>query len=312
MTRDLNELKLLRYAIAVADGGGISAAAAMLGVEASAVSRGVHNLEDRLGVSLFERGPRGTILTQAGRSYLVEVRSALHALEQAEAGARAAGTGRVGSLRLGFVWSFAFGPIVSLVQEFRSRHSAIELRLVEDGPDPLIARLRHQELDVVLTAIEPDGHEPTRPVAHLQRMKLWSEQLMAALPVAEADGVVDWKRLAQHDLLCRAVDDHKRYAAFIASIGGPKLRFAPQDCSREGLVGLIAAGLGWSLVPESLATVAIEGVAFLPIQGDDASVQIEALWAPTTDNPALRRFLALARAMRASGWPISRNRGAIS
>lgn len=292
------ELRLLRYALAVESCGSIGAAAALLGVETSAVSRGIRDLEDRLGFPLFDRSYRGAAPTPAGAVYLSLVREALSALDRAEATARSVSNGRSGLLRIGFVWSFGFGPIVKLLQEFQRCQPNVEVQFVEDGPDPLIARLHDRTLDVALTAIEPAGHIPLRPVGDLSRITLWTERLLAAMPAVEVRDWVSWTDLVERKLLCRVADDFRGYTAFVERIGGPTLRFFPQDCSREGLLGLVAAGHGWSIVPGSLAECEIEGVVLAPISSVSAALQIEALWQAGNENSALRSFLKLARKMR--------------
>jgi len=203
------ELRLLRYALAIEGCGSISAGAAVLGVETSAASRGLRKLEERLGFALFERSHRGAVPTRAGAMYLGSVREALGGLDRAEAAARAVSTGQTGVLRVGFVWSFAFGPVVKLLHELRRHEPTVDVQLVEDGPDPLIARLHDRALDVALTAIEPDGHAPMRSVGELARLSLWTERLLAAMPPAEAKPQVSWSELSVQKLLCRSTDDFR-------------------------------------------------------------------------------------------------------
>lgn len=266
----------------------------MLGIDTSAVSRGVRVLEEQLGVSLFGRSFRGTAPTSAGLIYLSGAREAFNILERAEAAARSVNEGRSGVLRIGFVWSFAFGPVVKLLHDFRCREPTIEVHILEDGPGALIARVHDRKLDVALTAIEPAGFAPTRPIGHLSRRTLWSERLLAAIPSSQRMERVSWIELAERKLLCRGVDDHRGFANFVERIGGPTLRFFPQDCSREGLFGLVAAGHGWTIVPESWAEFAIDGVKLTPIESVGAALSIQALWQSDNGNPALRAFIRLA------------------
>lgn len=295
------ELRLLRYALTVESCGSISAAANLLRIEPSAVSRGVRVLEERLGFPLFDRSHRGAVPSAAGAIYLKLAREALKALECAEATARSVSNGLPGLLRLGFVWSFGFGPIVNLLQEFGRRQPTVEVQLVEDGPDALIARLHDRKVDVALTAIEPAGYDPVRPIGNLCRLTLWTEHLLAAMPRAEARTRISWGELSERKLMCRTSDDFRGYSAFVERIGGPTLRFFPQHCSREGLLGLVAAGHGWTIIPESLAECEVEGVTLVPIEANGAVLQIEALWRADNKNPALRTLLKIARTMRRVG-----------
>jgi DNA-binding transcriptional LysR family regulator len=119
----------LRTVIAVADSGGVSAAAVQLDIDASAVSRAVHELEDWLGVSLFERHARGMRVTTAGKAYVEQARDVLARLSLAEQDARLAGRGVTGKLALGFVWSFTGGPVVGLLQAFSGAYRRLRCDL---------------------------------------------------------------------------------------------------------------------------------------------------------------------------------------
>jgi transposase-like protein len=84
-------------------------AASALGVRQSAVSRRVRELEDELGVSIFERHHAGVRVTNAGIRFLQEAREALLQLDHAVKAAAAAGSGTVGRLSIGILSSMATG-----------------------------------------------------------------------------------------------------------------------------------------------------------------------------------------------------------
>ena len=65
---------------------------------------------------------------------------------------------------------------------------------------------------------------------------------------------------------------------------------------REGIMNLVGLGLGVSLVADHWLGVQYPNVAFVPIGAEDESVQFSLVWRPENDNPALRRFVSLARA----------------
>jgi DNA-binding transcriptional LysR family regulator len=297
------ELRHLRTVIAVADSGGISAAAAQMNVEASAVSRTVHELEDWLGVSLFERHARGVRATTAGGAYVVQARDVLARLSQAEQDARLAARGVTGKLALGFVWSFTGGPVVGLLQAYSGAYPKVALRLVEDGNDDLVLRLRNGELDAALTATDPPPLPRLKPIEALQSMPLWLEPLFAALPEATPRETVTWDDLSGIDLLCRPGDDWPRFSRYVQSLGGPKLRFVEQNVAVSSLFGLVAAGVGWLILPSCASKIGTPGVRVVPIVSEGASLQVEVLWRPQTDNPALTRFLALLRQMYSTEAP---------
>jgi DNA-binding transcriptional LysR family regulator len=294
------EIRHLRYAVAIADCGSFSRAAAMLGLETSAVSRAMRELENLLGVSLFERHTRGVSLTCAGAEYLVAARDILARLDRARERALEAGAGKHGQITIGHVWSFARGAAASLLASYRAENPNVVLHLVEDGPEALLARMGRFELDLLLTATPAPERLILGGLSDVNIVPLWAERLYAVVPGAETRPSLTWGELAAHQLLYRRADAAPAFARYIEEIGGPTLKFEAQDCSHDGLIALVAAGAGWTLLPESLASSRLASLRFVPITSNGAEFQVVLVWQRRTDNPALNRFVALARRLHGS------------
>jgi DNA-binding transcriptional LysR family regulator len=198
-------------------------------------------------------------------------------------------------LAIGFFWSFSSGPVVKLLRAFMVAYPGVSVRTVEDGNEQLLARIRDNDLDVVLTATEPPPFKRLRSVGAFSTLPLWLEPLRVAVPNDFKGSSLSWADLAEQNLLCQPKDDWRRFVEHLERLGGPTLHFAVQDVSREGLLGLVAAGLGWVIVPASIAHVDLPGLRTVRIASEGAILQVEAIWHPKADNPALTRFLALAR-----------------
>lgn len=84
-------LPQLEYFIAIAEAGGVERASRRLHVAQPALSRQLRRLEDELGVTLFDRTPRGMKLRPAGASFLADARRILASIEQAKRTVRAHG-----------------------------------------------------------------------------------------------------------------------------------------------------------------------------------------------------------------------------
>lgn len=291
------EIRHLRTLIAVTDSGGISAAAVQLNCEASAVSRAVHEVEDWLGVSLFERLPRGVRPTSAGMAYVEQARGVLARLSQAEQDARLAATGATGKLTIGLVWPFTGGPVVGVLRAYSSAYPDVAVRLTEDGNDELVRRVSAGELDLALTATDPPPLKRLKPINGLNAMPLWLETLSVGVPETVDLGVVTWSDLEHRVLLCRPRDDWRRFQQYVQTLGGPVLKFSEQDLELPSLLSLVSAGSGWVILPLCAAGIDVPGVKVVPIGSDGAALQVEALWRPQTDSPALSRLLALLRQM---------------
>ena len=286
------DLPALHYALLVRDSGSFRKAAATLGVRASVVSRKVRGLEDAIGVSLFQRQSQGVQPTSAGRRILHQ---ALIIQTEVDAHLRTAalsGSGAEGQLCVGVIASIAGGRIRELLVEFLSTHPGVELDVVEGTPGDHANAVRTLRMDVALV-VEP----PTATGCNVE--PLWSEPILVALsdrsPLATMGGL-RWDQLGAErflvskassgaeieDIVMRHLDDLGRIPVV-----------EPRAVQRGGLLGLISLGIGISLVGTAEAAVTYPGVAFRPLEGE--TLPFSAIWADNNDNPALRRFLSLAR-----------------
>lgn len=114
------------------DGNNFSRAAERLGIKASTVSRYIKDLENELGIALFNRSTRTLHLTEGGRTFLLHARRALEELAQAKAAAAALNQHPRGLLRLNLPPAFARHHILPALGAFRQRFSDIELELTLD------------------------------------------------------------------------------------------------------------------------------------------------------------------------------------
>ncbi|WP_104494159.1 LysR family transcriptional regulator [Paracoccus denitrificans] len=103
------DLRALRYAIAAAEHLSFSKAALALDTCTSSVSRSIRDLEDCVGVSLFQRTTMGVHLTDAGAHFLSNVLPAIYQIEAAIRGAGAAGRVEEGVVRIGILTTLAGG-----------------------------------------------------------------------------------------------------------------------------------------------------------------------------------------------------------
>jgi LysR family transcriptional regulator, nitrogen assimilation regulatory protein len=145
------DLRQLRYFVAIAEAGSLSAAAAGLGVAQSALSRHLQGLEHAIGARLLERGRRGVAPTAAGSLLLARGRAILDEIAATRA-ELAAGDGRLcGTVDIATSSTVAevlYGP---LALHFARTHPDLHLNLHE-GQDDLIARLAQGRLDLAIVS----------------------------------------------------------------------------------------------------------------------------------------------------------------
>ncbi|WP_210208209.1 LysR family transcriptional regulator [Rhodoplanes roseus] len=293
------ELRHLRYFVAVAEESHITRAAERLGLQQPPLSQQMKALERELGVQLLRRRPRGVELTAAGRSFLADARAVLAQAEHAVAGARRTARGEQGQICIGFTSSAPFHPLVPrLIRTFRETFPGVAATLEEGGTLELVDGVQRETVDVavVRTPVEADGL-----VVH----PLLAEPMVVALPRAHglaggaAGASLSLKALAGETfILYRRRSGPGLYDAIIGACRAAG--FSPavgQEVPRiVSTLNLVAAGLGLSLVPQSLARMQMDGVVYRRLKGRPTPTAPLLLVARRGDPSAtVRQFLSLAR-----------------
>lgn len=288
------EVRDLEVLLAVAEAGSFHKASLHLHTRQSAVTRRVQKLENALGVSLFERRATGSCLTRAGWSFSERARSLMNDLQVAIRAAHVAGAGFEGKLGVGLIASLSRGTLRDLVAEYASNHPKVELRFVETDRGALLTLLSHRLLDVIIASGE-------FPESHGDSTQLTTEPIYIALdeqdPLAERSRLA-WDEVREAHFLVSATEPgpeiHDYLIRRLARLGR-RLHVTRHRLGREGIMNLVGLGLGVSLVADHWRGVRYPNVKFVPIGDEDERVPFSLAWRPDNDNPALRRFVSLAR-----------------
>jgi DNA-binding transcriptional LysR family regulator len=260
------------------------------------VSRRVRALEDELGVSLFERHRTGVRVTDAGARFLQQAREALAQLDHASKIAGVAGRGVTGQLRIGILSSMGAGFLRELIKAYSERHPDVAIQIVEAASMGHISLIRKRRLDVAFVA---DASEAT----DCDAAPLWSERLFVVLPQDHplcGRKAVEWQALRNEHFIIRESNCSPALCERVIKhlsdrTRTPSVQKAEVGC--ETVMHLVAMGRGVTLTSEATIATSFPEVVFRPISGGDAMLQFSAIWWPGNDNPALRRFLSLARAL---------------
>jgi DNA-binding transcriptional LysR family regulator len=290
------KLVSLSQALVVAEQLSFTRAAKILGIRQSTVSRRVRALEDQLGVSLFERDVTGVRLTEAGRRFLDRARSGLAEIDHAVKAAGNAGRGAEGTIRIGIMSSVSAGFVRELLRTFHESHPAISIDVAEGSASEHIARITERQLDVAFVT----GRSPP---LRCDSLLLWEAHVFAVLPerhVLAGSDPIGWNALKEeHFIVSRAAPGPEIHDYIVQRAA--ELGHAPSverhDVSRETLMHLVALGFGLSLVSEGATGTRYPDVVFRPLATPEDVLPYSAIWLPGNDNPALRRFLSLARSM---------------
>lgn len=269
-------------------------AAHALGVRQSAVSRAVRALEEVLGVALFERHQSGIRITNAGVAFLAQAREAIAQLESATKTAAAAGTGRVGQLRIGIQTSMATGHLRAFVELYRTQYPNVDLRFCEGTPVDHVAAVRRRQIDVALCTV-------SGRTSGLDVLPVWSERIAVVLPKGHGlSGLkqIAWRDLGDQRLIVRSLDRNPALCAEvrkeIETCGGRAI-IEKLDVERDTLMQLVVMGFGVGLTSETAVAAPFPNIVFRPVAGNASTLQFNAVWLHENDNPALRRFLSLVR-----------------
>src|SRR5437588_10231641 len=113
------ELRHLRYFVAVAEDLNFTRAAAKLHLAQPSLTRQIHNLEEELGVRLLDRSKSQVILTEEGRSFLVDARRILALATESILAVQRLSRGEVGQLNISYLSNFDFELLPETLRAFR-------------------------------------------------------------------------------------------------------------------------------------------------------------------------------------------------
>jgi DNA-binding transcriptional LysR family regulator len=290
------ELRHLRYFVAVAEERSFRRAAERLGIQQPPLSLQIRHLEREMGTSLFRRHARGVEPTDAGRLLLEEARVILNQVEQAKSGVARRGRGESGQLNVGSSGATDFHPLIpAIIREYGTEFPDVDLVPEASNTALMLARLRAGALDLAFVrppVVERDGLVAIRLVDEDSVMVLPSRHPLAGRRAAPLSALARETLILHsravnpggHDLIVAAC----RHAGFEPILG----QSAPQIVS---IVPMVAAGLGVSIVPQSMSRVAIDGAFFLPIEGGGPRAEIWLAHCRDERSPTVRKFVAVAR-----------------
>ena len=288
------EFRHLRSFLAVAQERSFTRAAERLHMAQPPLSQRIRQLEEELGVQLFERHTRRVELSHAGRAFHAGIEPLFTQLELAVEACRRADRGETGQLRLGYSGRASQQSLLQVIQAFRTRFPEVVLDLV--GPLPTGAqkvRLLDGQLDAALCFLPlSDSGIATRSFAATDFMLVMS----ASHPLAGQEQV-PLATLAQEPfvgypsnqgfMLRDAMDSECRRAGFAP-------RVVRESETSQVLLCLVAAGTGVSIVPSELQVQEpIAGVVFKSLGPGACQLQHGLAWMVGNANPALRNLLSL-------------------
>ncbi|WP_233842486.1 LysR family transcriptional regulator [Dyella sp. 2HG41-7] len=298
------DFRQLRYFVAVAEELSFTRAAQRLHLSQPPLSQQIQALEQELGVKLLERDKRNVALTAPGRLFLEQARQILAMADDARAQVAEAAAGFSGQLKLAYTVSVSFHPALpQTLLRLGQNAPNVRVWLTEMYTEPQFVALRNGQIDVGFVRDVPT-HEDDAYAIRLDVID--REPLLLAMPenhrlagrssvelgeVAGDPFVIQPRELAAtlYDRLVR-----------LASKAGfhPVIRQHAQQIN--GLVALVSAGIGLSLVPASMQAVKLPGVSYVPLADPDAYLLLAVASRAENPSPVVLQFLETAADAKAA------------
>lgn len=283
-------LRQLQYAVAIAEERSFRRAAARCGVSQPGLSAQIADLEEALGVMLFERSQRRVLVTAAGEELVGRARRVLIEADEIERAARRVADPLSGTLHLGVIPTISPYLLPSATPALRAALPRLRIAWLEDKTAVLIAKLRQGEIDGALLALEADiGDVASEVIA----TDAFAVVMPPDHPLAKKKGAVQESELRGQELMLLAEGHCFRDQALEACRASRVREGELRATSLSTLVQMVAGGDGITLVPELAleAETRRADLAVRPLAAPAAHRTIALVW---------RKGAALETALRAT------------
>ncbi|MFD8708453.1 LysR family transcriptional regulator [Kitasatospora sp. NPDC059648] len=259
----------------VAHLGSFTAAGERLGFTQSAISRQIAGLEAELGAQLFDRLARGVRLTEHGRTLLPHAEALLERLDTTRRDLVALTELGAGRLRVGAFDSANAALVPSALAAFHAAHPQVEIALTEGLTARLLDRLADGTIDLAVVASYTENTEDAYDTEQFDLRPLLDDPVLVALPPGHRLAARRRLRLAElADEPWIAASRHPEstlLAACVRSGFQPRIEYAVGAWTAK--LGLVAAGLGPTLIPSLAARAARPDIALVPLHPQDTPVR---------------------------------------
>ncbi|AEI81084.1 transcriptional regulator LysR family [Cupriavidus necator N-1] len=286
------DIRQLHYFVAVAEDEHVGRAAERLHISQSPLSRQIAQLEEKLGVTLFERSQQRIRLTRDGRTFLAETRAFLTHANRLESLARRLGRGDEGGLCIGYLeYAMHSGVLPNALRELRDSRPAVHIALYNQQSDVQLEGLRQRSLDIALVCEPPPPDDPD-----LEAAQVLNDPMLLALPEGHPLAVA--QRITPEDLAAQKWigvmhrESALRHDTFIAACA--KAGFTPtitmEATEPLAALGLVAAGLGVTTIQQSLRHQAPAGVVLHDLSWLNYRTPLWAAWHKINLRPLVEIF----------------------
>lgn len=286
------DLRQLKYFVVVAEEEHVGRAAERLFISQSPLSRQISQLEEKLGLMLFERNQQRIRLTADGQTFLAEARALLTHANRLESLGKRLGRGEEGGLCIGYIENAMHSGVLSnALRSLRQSRPDVHIALYNQTSPLQLEGLKQRSLDIAMVNCPLELEDPD-----LGYTQVLDDRMLLALP--EQHPLVSKAELEASDLegvewisVIHEEDVHSR-DDFISACA--KAGFTPDIKLEAGApltaLGLVAAGLGLTFIQHSLRHHVPDGVVLRELPWMSYNTQLWAVWHKANLRPLVVHF----------------------
>ncbi|EFH82587.1 LysR family transcriptional regulator [Ktedonobacter racemifer] len=288
------ELRHLRYFVAVAEELHFGRAATRLSIMQPSLSQQIQQLEDELGFPLFRRTKRSVELTDAGSVFLDAARKVLLQVQEAKQAAQRAHRGEAGRLVIGYISSSTYDVLPLMLRLFRERFPQVEVALRELTTHEQLRALEEGAIQIGLIRLPINA--PWVSVQVVRR-----EPIVCVLPERHplaAHERIPGTLLAQEPFVLQSRQQGSGYHVYLMKLClgyGFTPNVVQEVTQMHAIVGMVAAGIGVSLVPLSTQNIRSQGVVYRELEGEAPITEVAVAWRSDAHSRLIQNFLSVAR-----------------
>jgi DNA-binding transcriptional LysR family regulator len=289
------ELRHLKYFITVAEELNFSHAANRLNISQPPLSHQIQQLENEIGVSLFNRTKRKVELTEAGKYFLEKAYKILREVERACEQTRKVYQGEFGELVIGFTGSATY-DLIPLLQSYRARFPLVEVIVHQMSTTEQLRALNEERIHIGLICT-PIINENS----NLNIMSIRRQHFVAVLPenhiLAKNNSPLDLRELAEDTFIMTPRQEGSVYYDTVMGIfhkKGVYPKITTAHVSTE-VTSLVSAGIGVAIVPYLLKNNQKNGIVFKEINDTSSNIETSVVWRNNEKSCIVNPFITLAK-----------------
>lgn len=246
----------LRVFVTVADKGSLTRAVETLNLSQPAASLQLKKLQDEIGVTLFERTPRGMRLTPAGQKLLPQARRALQGLEDFHSSAMGMSGQIQGRLKIGTIVDPEFLRLGAWLKDLSSTHPGLQFDLQQGISGAVSRRVQEGALDVAFVLGLPDFEDLAEGL-HVEELVDCHYRVIAPKGWGPQIDGKSWAELAALPWVGTPADSvHHRLLSRTFADAGVEPRIAARVDVESSMLDLVRSGVALSLARDNLALAA--------------------------------------------------------